>query len=97
MKRSTFHFFTLTNTTENRTTQLECQLGESDLPIRVGLKAWPAVSLQLRITMNSGPRMCRVVCVLQPFGRDMRVDLRRDEMRVAEQFLHASQIRARVQ
>ena len=41
--------------------------------------------------------MRRVVSLLQPLRRDVRVDLRRDEMRVAEQFLHAPQIRARVQ
>ena len=43
------------------------------------------------------PRMRRVVGLLQPLGRDVRINLRRDEMRVAEQFLHAAQIRARVQ
>ena len=41
--------------------------------------------------------MRRVVGLLQPLGRHVRINLRRDEMRVAEQFLHAPQIRARVQ
>src|SRR5271154_6657385 len=43
------------------------------------------------------PRMRRIISLLQPLRRDMRVNLRRDEMRVAEQFLHAPQIRASVQ
>ena len=38
-----------------------------------------------------------VVSFLQPLGGDVGVNLRRDEMRVAEQFLHAPQIRTRVQ
>ena len=38
-----------------------------------------------------------VVGFLQSLSGDMRVNLRRDQMRVAEQFLHAAQIRARVQ
>ena len=46
---------------------------------------------------TSGAWMCCVVSLLQPLRRDMRVNLRRDEMRVAEQFLHAAQIRARIQ
>ena len=41
--------------------------------------------------------MRRVVSLLQPLRRDVRINLRRDEVRVAEQFLHAPQIRARVQ
>ena len=41
--------------------------------------------------------MRRVVGLLQPLRRDVRVNLRRDEMRVAEQFLHAAQVRARVE
>ena len=41
--------------------------------------------------------MRRVISLLQPLRRHVRVDLRRDEMRVAEQFLHAPQIRARIQ
>ena len=40
--------------------------------------------------------MRRVVSLLQPLRRDVRANLRRDEVRVAEQFLHAPQIRARV-
>ena len=38
-----------------------------------------------------------VIRLLQPFCRDVRINLRCDEMRVAEQLLHAPQIRARVQ
>ena len=38
-----------------------------------------------------------VVGLLQSFGGHVRINLRRDEMRVAEQFLHAPQIRAGVQ
>ena len=40
--------------------------------------------------------MCCIVGFLQPFCRDMRVNLRRHEVRVAKQFLHAPQIRARI-
>src|ERR1700722_14822287 len=47
--------------------------------------------------INSCPRVRRVVSLFQPLRRDVRVNLRRDEMRVAEQFLHAPQIRTRVQ
>jgi len=38
-----------------------------------------------------------VVGLLQPLGGDVGVNLRRNEMRVAKQFLHASQIRAGIQ
>jgi len=38
-----------------------------------------------------------VVNFLQPLGGDVGVNLCRDEMRVAEQFLHAPQICARIQ
>jgi len=38
-----------------------------------------------------------VVGLLQPLRRDVRVNLRRDEVRVAEQFLHAAQIRAGIE
>ena len=41
--------------------------------------------------------MRRVVGLLQPLGGNVRVNLCRDQVRVAEQFLHAPQIRARVQ
>ena len=41
--------------------------------------------------------MRRVIDLFQPLGRDVRVNLGRDEVRMAEQFLHAPQIRARVQ
>jgi hypothetical protein len=44
-----------------------------------------------------GPRMRGIVGFFQALGRHVRVNLGRDEMRVAEQFLHASQIRAGVQ
>ena len=33
-----------------------------------------------------------VISLFEPFGRDMRIDLRRDEVRVAQQFLDAPQI-----
>ena len=45
----------------------------------------------------SSPGMRSIVGLLQPFRRHMRVDLRRDKMSVAEQFLHTAQIRARVE
>ena len=43
------------------------------------------------------PWMRRVVRALQSLCRQMRVNLRRHEMRVAEQFLHTAQIRAGIQ
>ncbi len=41
--------------------------------------------------------MRRVVGLLQPLGRDVRVNLRRDEVGMSEQLLHAAQVRARVE
>ena len=41
--------------------------------------------------------MCRVICPFQPLSSHVRIDLRRDEVRVAEQFLNAAQIRAGIQ
>ena len=41
--------------------------------------------------------MRRIVSPLQTLRRDVCVNLRRDEVRVTEQFLHAAQICARVQ
>ena len=38
-----------------------------------------------------------VVGLLEPLGRDMRVNLGGDEMGVAEQFLHAAQIRSGIE
>ena len=38
-----------------------------------------------------------LVRLLQPLGRDVRVNLRRHQMRMPKQFLHAAQIRARIQ
>ena len=37
------------------------------------------------------------VCLLQPFRGDVRVHLSRHQMRVAQQFLHTSQVRSRIQ
>ena len=44
-----------------------------------------------------GSRMRRVVGFFQSLGRDVRINLRRGQVRVTEQFLHAAQIRAGVQ
>ena len=41
--------------------------------------------------------MRRVVGALQPFGGDVGIDLGRDQVRVAEQLLHAAQVRAGVE
>ena len=38
-----------------------------------------------------------VVSPFQPLRCQMRVNLRRHQMRVAQQFLHAAQVRARIQ
>ena len=43
------------------------------------------------------PRMRGVVGPLEPFGGQVGIDLGRDQVRVAEQFLHAAQVRARVE
>ena len=43
------------------------------------------------------PRMRSVVRLLQSLGCQMRVNLRRHQMRVAEQLLHAAQIGAGIQ
>ena len=41
--------------------------------------------------------MRRVVSFLQTFRCDVGIDLRRDKMRVAQQFLHAAQVRSGIQ
>jgi hypothetical protein len=46
---------------------------------------------------ESSPRMGGVVGFLQSLGSQVRVDLRGDEVRVAEQFLHAAQVRAGIE
>jgi hypothetical protein len=41
--------------------------------------------------------MCGIIGLLQSLGRQVRVNLRRDEVGVAEQFLDAAQVGARVE
>jgi hypothetical protein len=55
------------------------------------------VSQSSAASLRSRPRMRGVIGLFQPLRREMRVHLRRHEMGVAQQFLHAAQIRAGIE
>jgi len=57
----------------------------------------PAAPLPSASPASSGSRVRGVIGLLQAVGGDMGVNLRRHQMRMAEQFLHAAQVRASVQ
>ena len=65
--------------------------------MQITLQKLAKTILFLMAAKTSSARMRRIVGLFQPFRGDMRVHLRRDEVRVAEQLLHAAQVRARIQ
>ena len=65
--------------------------GKTEFNRNYSLTKPPAVNSQSR------PRMRGVICLFQTLGRQMRVDLRRDQVRVAQQLLHAAQVRPGVE
>src|SRR5664279_1446503 len=60
-------------------------------------RAWGRLRRRGPYLIRLSPRMCRVVCALEAFSGQVGIDLGSDQVGVAEQLLHAAQVRASVQ